>query len=146
MAYCRWSSCNWMCDVYVYADVSGGWTTHVAGRKRAFPPIPDIPWGWLPQFGAKWNREERRIEYPDRWHKLAAAIVNRLAYWWNRVHMGSLHLIPLRPIGGGHDGESFSDATALECAERLEYLRRCGYNVPQYAINALRAEDPMEGA
>lgn len=29
MSYCRWSSDNFKCDVYVYADVSGGWTTHV---------------------------------------------------------------------------------------------------------------------
>lgn len=42
MSYCRWSSMNWMCDVYVYEDVDGGWATHVAGRRRAIPPIPDL--------------------------------------------------------------------------------------------------------
>lgn len=29
MAYCRWSTPD--CDVYVYEDVMGGWTTHVKG-------------------------------------------------------------------------------------------------------------------
>jgi len=34
MSYCRWSTDNFRCDLYCYEDVSGGWTTHVAGRRR----------------------------------------------------------------------------------------------------------------
>jgi hypothetical protein len=30
MAFCRWSN---DCDVYCYEDSSGGFTTHVSGRK-----------------------------------------------------------------------------------------------------------------
>ncbi len=34
----------------------------------------------------------------------------------------------------------FSFDTAGECAAELERFRGCGYNVPQYAIDALREE------
>lgn len=33
MSYCRWSSDNWMCDVYAYESVEG-YVTHVACNKR----------------------------------------------------------------------------------------------------------------
>ena len=141
MSYCRWSSMNWRCDVYVYEDVMGGWTTHVAGRRRVIPPIPDMPLLIFPTFGGKLNQVERRMDYPSRWHRFGAGIVfGFAAFWHNWVHMGTLHLIPLRPIGLPHDGESFNDSTPDECADRLEALRSLGYIVPQRAIKALREE------
>lgn len=145
MAYCRWSSMNWRCDVYTYADVMGGWTTHVAGRRRVIPPIPDLPLQWLPHIGGEWSKAERRMVYPSRWHAIAARVVfGFAAFWHNRMHMATLQLIPLRPIGLPFDGESFNDPTAAECADRLEWLRGLGYVVPQGAIDALRAEPPEE--
>jgi hypothetical protein len=132
---------NWRCDVYVYADVGGGWATHVAGSRRRVPPIPDVPVMRLPSFGGTYNRTERRMVYPSRWHELGARIVfGFAAFWHNRVHMASLHLIPLRPIGLAFDGDSFNDASPTDCADRLEQLRAAGYVVPQYAIDALRDE------
>jgi hypothetical protein len=50
----------------------------------------------------------------------------------------------LVPIGLPHDGEMYSFATASEAAEKMEELRSVGYNVPQYAIDALRAEAQEE--
>ena len=133
---------NWRCDVYVYEDVGGGWTTHVAGRRRAIPPIPDMPLQWLPNFGGVWSKEERCMLYPSRWHRLASRAFGRVWHFWHyRVHMGSLDLIPLRPIGLPFDGESFNDPTPGECASRLEWLRGLGYIVPQGAIDALKAEE-----
>lgn len=141
MSYCRFSSDNWHCDVYVYEDVSGGWTTHVAGRRRLFPPIPDVPIMRMPSFGGRWDRERRRMAYPSQWHALAARIVFGFwAFWHNRVHMLSVRLIPLRPIGLHFDGETFNDPTPVECAERLEWLRSLGYIVPQDVIDALHEE------
>ena len=141
MSYCRWSSMNWRCDVYVYADCGGGWTTHVAGRRRVVPPIPDLPLMHFPSFGGQWSRDARRMDYPTRWHALAAKIVfGFAAFWHNRVHMATLHLIPLRPIGLACDGESFNDPSPTDCADRLEQLRAGGYIVPQGAIDALRSE------
>lgn len=146
MSYCRWSSMNWMCDVYVYEDVSGGWTTHVAGRRRVIPPIPDIMSGNLSMSlhrwsGCEWDLARGRIVYPHLWRgRLYRAWCSLASFWHNRIHMGSLHLIPLRPIGLPHDGEGFNDATPAECADRLESLRALGYVVPQRAIDALREE------
>jgi hypothetical protein len=140
MSYCRFSSMNWQCDVYVYEDVMGGWTTHVARQRRVFGPIPDVPWGKLLTFG-EYDREARKMVYPSIWHRAASNLFFGLvAFWHNKVHMGTLRWIPLRPIGLQHDGASFNDATPGECANRLEHLRSLGYVVPQRAIDALREE------
>jgi hypothetical protein len=144
VSYCRFSSDNWRSDVYVYEHVAGGWTTHVAGMKRALPPIPDFPLSRMPRFGAQLAKGMRRPTYPSRWHEVAAHCAFRIYGIWHHVHMWSVDVIPLKPIGLPHDGESFSDETATACADRLEALRAIGYHVPQYAIDALRdeAKDP----
>lgn len=49
------------------------------------------------------------------------------------------------PIGLDHDGETFRDDTAGECADRLTELKAMGYNVPQRAIDALREEAAEDG-
>ena len=41
MSYCRYSSDNWMCDVYVY-EAADGVCVHVAG-SRYVTPIPKLP-------------------------------------------------------------------------------------------------------
>lgn len=146
MSYCRWSSMNWMCDVYVYEDVSGGWTTHVAGRRRAIPPIPDLMGGRLSMAlhrwsKAEWDKETRGIVYP---YKLRGFVYRRwcgfVAFWHKWVHGLTLDLIPLRDLGLPHDGDTFNDEYPSICANTLEYLRSVGYKVPQYAIDALRSE------
>ena len=146
MSYCRWSSMNWMCDVYVYEDCAGGWTTHVAGRRRMIPPIPDITGSRLSMAihrwsGCDWDKETRSLVYP----KPVRGAIYRLwsvfaVFWHNRIHMVSLRVIPLRNIGMPEDGETFTDKTPEECAGRLEGLMAAGYRVPQYAIDNLRAE------
>lgn len=146
MSYCRWSSMNWMCDVYVYEDVGGGWTTHVAGRRRALPPVPDLAFGNFGMAMHRWSgcyydRAARKMVYPVRWRGLVYGVWSRFStFWHNKVHMGSLNLIPLRAIGLPHDGETFNDPTPTDCADRLEQLRGLGYKVPQHAIEALRGE------
>ncbi len=146
MSYCRWSSMNWMCDVYVYEDCGGGWTTHVAGNRRVIQPIPDIlacrlmmalhRWS-----GVYWDKSSRAMVYPMRWRAMIYRACGRVAlFWHNHLHMASLRLIPIRPIGLPHDGQSFSDETPTDCADRLESLRALGYKVPQGAIDALRSD------
>lgn len=145
MSYCRFSSMNWMCDVYVYESCYGGWTTHVASNRRIFPPIPDLSIMRVPTFGRKYDMETRRSSYPSRLHEIAGrACLSFWTFWHGRIHMGSLDLIPSRKIGLEHDGETFGDDSAGECADRLEWLRREGYNVPQYAIDVLRSEQAEE--
>ena len=142
MSYCRWSSMNWMCDVYVYEDVAGGWTTHVASNRKLFPPIPDFPYGRFGWLGGEFDKETRRVVYPTPAKRVLAKVVFTIAVYWHRLHMGMLHLIPSKNIGLEHDGETFNDSSAAECADRLEYLRAMGYRVPQYAIKWLREEEP----
>lgn len=114
MSYCRFSSDDFQCDVYVYEDCAGGWTTHVASSRIIFnDPLPprvsiDNPVAFL-------------IRYTE---------VSDLVERATRI-----------PIGLPYDGETFSDETPGECAETLEMLKDAGYNVPQYAIIALKEED-----
>ena len=117
MSYCRFSSDNWKSDVYVYEDVSGGWTTHVAGAKRATEPPND-----------------RFSDFLD--DKITAEEFVRL----HKDTMAALETIPLIPIDLPHAGESFSDSGPKECAEPLIMLRGLGYHVPQYAIDDLLQE------
>lgn len=150
MSYCRWSSDNFRCDVYVYESVHGGWETHMAGRRRLFAPIPDligcrVSMVLYNRAGIAWDEEQRKPIYP---RTLACYVYRAWLYFtigFYRLHALSLRLIPLRPIGLPHDGECFVDATPGECADRLERLRAMGYRVPQSAIEALRSEhaDPL---
>ena len=94
---------DWMCDLYVYDDVSGGITTHVAGSRRASEPpsVPDI---------LSVTADEFMVAY--------------------RRQMDALDAIPLVPIGGPFDGQSFNDATEEDFAARLKVLRAAGYRFP----------------
>lgn len=115
MAYCRWSSDDFQCDVYTFEDVAGGYTTYVASRRRVFfDPLPE-PVEWDP-------------DNLDLWFQRHAIVMERV----NRSE--------LVDIGGPHDGASFNDPTPGACADRLEMLREAGYRVPQYAIDSLREE------
>jgi len=146
MSYCRFSSMNWSCNVYVYEDVSGGWTTHVAAMRRAIPPIPSFIGSSLTMHlhrwsGASWNKVDQRMEYD---HPLRALIYRAylwLAVFWHaHVHRRSLDLIPLRPINGPYDGHTFNDSSPGQCAHTLENLAALGYVVPGHVIEALHEE------
>jgi hypothetical protein len=119
MSYCRWSSDDFGCDVYVYEDVSGGWTTHVA-RFKVLGEIPKIP----PMTG------------DPAWPELFLPAYN--------AQMAYLETAQRAPIDLAHDGESFNDPTPGQCAERLQWLCELGYKVPQYAIDELREEQEAE--
>ena len=112
MSYCRFSSDNWSCDIYCYEGGSG-FVTHVAGN-RVLGDIPKTP-------------ALTKESIPD--YMVA-----------HKAQMAFFDTCERAPIGLPHDGESFDDDTAGECADRLESLRADGYNVPQYAIDALREE------
>lgn len=137
MSYCRWSSMNFMCDVYVYEDCDGGWTTHVAGNRRAIPPIPTLPW---PTLRGKTNAPAMGFIHDNWMDKLIDSIKLKLWHLSYRLHMLSLRPIPSRPIGLPCDGKSFNDPTPGDCADRLIALRDMGYNVPKHSIDALREE------
>lgn len=123
MSYCRWSSDDWQCDVYVWADVSGGWCTEVAGRRFVFDvPLPErveLPHPFTDeQFHAWWTRAEQVMEMQGD---------EQYGHWYE---------LP-EPDGG----RSYWHGAPGECADNLERLREAGLNVPQGAIDALREEE-----
>lgn len=115
MSYCRFSTDDYQCDVYVYADCSGGFTTHVAGNrviyKSALPPPVDFS-----KDATAWFERHRKV--------------SEMLEQADRVDIG----LP-------HDGQTFNDDTAKECAERLSELKGMGYMIPQAVIDALNAEE-----
>ena len=120
MSYCRWSSMDSMCDLYVYHSTDGSWTGMVAKRRRVFTPtepyislVEDA--GKRSVSGKQW--EERNLAY----HEAMEA-----ADWKD---------LPEPSTGG-----TFHRATPGEMADTLETLRKEGFNVPDYAIESLREE------
>lgn len=117
MSYCRWSSDDFRCDLYCYEDVSGGWTTHVAASRTVDdPPVAgEITGSMSDAEMATW---------------LAA----------HKAQMAWLETAARRPVGGAHDGASFSDPTIEAFRARLTDLRVSGYRFPDYVIEAVDAE------
>lgn len=108
MSYCRWSDC----DVYVYEDVNGGWTTHVASRRLVAGKGPDLDW-----------------TSPETLHASYMALQK---FMREHTEMATIDL----PSAG----LSFNDPSPGSCADRLVALKAEGFDVPQYAIDALREE------
>lgn len=116
MSYCRFSSCDFQCDVYVYADVCGGITTHVAASRYVYarplpPPVPFAEAAWV----------DREVE--------VQRIINDST---------------MKPIGGPFDGQTFNDDTLEEVLSRLESLQSAGYRVPSIVVDGLREEIAQE--
>lgn len=118
MSYCRWSSDGFRSDVYVYEDVGGGWTTHIANRRKL--GLDTLP--------------------PDPLDELQQGIVSEGWHERYKAYNNALQALESVRIGLPHDGGSFNDPSPGECADRLENLRALGYYVPQYAIDGLREE------
>lgn len=123
MSYCRWSTDDYCCDVYVYRDMTGGWTTHVAESRYVFadpfpPPVPCLP-----------GTNDVRYEEHEARERIISEIIRRT---------------PLQAFDLPCAAETYNDATPGACATRLENLRIAGYRVPRRAIDRLR-EDEKEG-
>ena len=109
MSYCRWSSEDCSCELYCYADVNGGYTTHVAAN-RAVGKIPKTDIADL--MGNK-------IE------KYAADLKKQMDFLTNCER---------KPIGLAYDGETFNDPDLKSFHARLVMLRDAGYEFPDYVI------------
>jgi hypothetical protein len=132
MSYCRWSSDGYGCDVYVYEDVSGGFTCHVASRKivnlHEAPQHPNL------------------LDYPrsDDGKITEEALTDFMVK--HRAYMDWLRDKAVRePIGLEWDGKSFNVETATSMGNELAMLKAHGYSVPQYAIDALWEEGKEKG-
>ena len=120
MSYCRWSTENFKCDLYCYADCNGGYTTHVAGSK-IISELPEEP-------SLKLVVENKCDEYL-RLHK---------------VWQAAFDVAERAPIGLPHDGESFNDPDLQSFYERIEYLMGLGYYAPKWLLEDIAEEINQE--
>lgn len=115
MSYCRWSSNDFQCDVYVYAHANGGWRIEVAGSRVIWdvdlPPVP-----------------EKRLDQAVRFQDVIKMLRDD----------ANFHREPIEhPLAG----ESYSEPSPRAAADRLEHLKSEGFQVPDSAIEALREQD-----
>lgn len=129
MSYCRWSTDDFLCDLYVYEHYEGFWAIHVAAIRRVYhKPLPPHD---LRPFPVNGSRGKQR-----RW-------VRRLWLRQRAVDRWPRHT---KRIGGPHDGESFDEPTIEDAIARCEALRAAGYRFPDYVLTDLREEvlEPLE--
>ena len=129
MAYCRWSCLGGFCDLYCYEDVSGGYTTHVAGRKRVLregvtlPPEPQLGELVLGE-----GDDKAAEDWTRRYH----------AYWQ------AANELPMVKIGLPHDGQSFNDPDLDSFRQRVVDLMALGYRAPGYLLEEIDEEIASE--
>jgi hypothetical protein len=124
MSYCRWSSDDFMCDLYCYqSDVA--YVTHVAQRRPYIRPFP----------APRLTLLDKRFGF-IRW---------RMQNW---LHGLTLSLIPRRTLTLPHAGESFYDGDITAFYWRLVHLRSLGYQFPSYVLAAVTEEmaDETQGS
>ena len=118
MSYCRFSSLNWACDVYAYADLFGGYTIHLAGN-RLIGGVPTVP---------PLSALASGSVSPEAW--LAA----------HRVAADFIETAPREPITLPHAGESFREGDLEAFEWRLRMLRELGYRFPESVLEAIAEE------
>lgn len=116
MAYCRWSSQDFACDLYAY-ESDAGYTIHVASYRV----VGDVP-------PLSWEFEDR-----DAWFDAYRAQHEFLA---EAAH---------EPIGLPYDGDTFVFDTLEEFGACFRMLREAGYRFPD-AVFALIAEERRDAS
>lgn len=115
MSYCRFSSNDFDCDLYVYADVGGGITTHVAGIRfesdTERPRLPDLRSDTIPEYLLR-NKEL------TEWIKNARRVKIELPY----------------------AGTSFYNQHKELALENLRTLKELGYHMPDWLITAIEED------
>lgn len=123
MSYCRFSSLDFACDLYVYASADG-FVVDVAAN-RIVGPVPPL------------YRPTSDGEAEMR--KANAAYQAQIAYLEEAQRL---------PIDLPHAGETFTCADAGIALETLRRLRMIGYVFPDHVLEDLQTEmeDPDEAA
>lgn len=113
MAYCRFSTDDHQCDLYVYESTSDEWVIHVARNRPVFTtPLPPP------------------VDPSD----IEASLARHVAV------SEMLADAEFQPIGLPLDGESYYEASPGDAADRLTQLAEAGYRFPQGIIAELREE------
>lgn len=140
MSYCRWSSNHGECDVYVYHNVSGAWTLHVAGRKpkhkvpdhikNIYPSFSDP--AMVPRVFADAYMAAHKAE--EAWRRTLPGHEIKGHWFIDDDQYRSLLEI------GPEAGQSYDFDGPGECAAFMKVLQNKGFMVPQCAIDALLEE------
>lgn len=107
MAFCRWSSMDWACDLYCY-ESSQGIVTHVAEQK-VIGDIPKVDSSLFLNF-TKENSEK--------------------FFEQQKAQFDFLETAERKPIGLKYDGQTFYDDKDT-FLYRLKMLREEGYRFPE---------------
>lgn len=121
MSYCRFSTNDFHCDLYVYAYTGGGYICEVA-KYRVVGDVPPLYW---PADGSNEEVEKAISAY--------------------EAQMAFMRSAQRTPINLPHAGAHFHIATAQELFDRLLFLKDLGYNFPQQVFDAVLAERQVEG-
>lgn len=113
MSYCRWSTDDFGCDLYVYMSGDDRYTIHVAGNRV----VGDIP--------------KITVElFPDTVKEFLVQ---------HDAQMEWLKTAERKPIGLEHDGKTF-DLSGEGTIAKLRELKRLGYKFPDYVIDDIANE------
>lgn len=113
MSFCRWSTDDYLCDLYCY-ESDEGFETHVANRRRVYKtPLPD------------------KIVYSEATSE--AFLVRHMTVGEYEEGKDFEYV----PVGLEHNGESFVDSSMKEFIETLKMLKAAGYRFPFELIEEL---------
>ena len=132
MSYCRWSSDGFKSDVYVYEHFQDGYTCHIASNRIVNLDLAPPP----PSFFDYPVDEEGRLSDES----IEDFMIKEDAFddWMDK------HAIR-EDIGFEFAGETINTESATSMANELVMLKKLGYHVPQYAIDALYEEGKENG-
>lgn len=131
MSYCRWSSMDMQCDLYVFDHCGGGTAVYVAGRRRVVQSGKALP----PQIGDWWERGEEGIkEYMAREKQVAEAYgMHEDPFDPSNEAPGKWHYLP-----APHAGATYIVPTHEEAAQLVEQLIALGFKCPDGLVETLR--------
>jgi hypothetical protein len=114
MSYCRWSTDNFNCDLYVY-EAEEGYVIHIAAVRYA-GDIPKVDWGLLmadkrEEFSAQMKAQHDFLDEAER-----------------------------VPIGLPFDGQALVADNLEQLEQFLFMLRETGYRFPDGVLEAVREE------
>jgi hypothetical protein len=113
MAYCRWSTDDFKCDLYCYESVYGGIYTIIAGRRPIYKePLPE-----------------------------SVSLDNTKAFFERHLKVVKIHKeCDFEEINLPYVGETFIDETLEDFLRRLIHLKEVGYNFPDTLISDIQEE------
>lgn len=116
MPYCRWSSNNGYCDVYVYEDIQNGWVIYVANSRRS----PGAPESGIHLLLGEGGQEKYRAAQEE-------------CRRWDEAN-------PAQRIEHPEAGKSYRYGEPGDCALKLKQLKADGFLVPDDVIKCLEEE------